>query len=302
MPKKDIVISSFGPLQSVLFGVFYKLIGGAKFLVIDFRDLYYENPYVKRSWVGQRVSKFIEQLCISRADLVVVTSSGSREKLRALYPKKPMLISYNGFSDSSPKITYKKNESDQQEKGELNLLHAGTVYEPLRDPSPVLAALSDPGLRNLNICITFLGDRVEFAEKKARDYQVSDLVSLPGQCSNDESKILQSRSDFLILISSSGSEGLGIIPAKVFEYMISGTPIMGVGFSRSDELGELIESVGVGKALGCDKAAIRDELNRFAERGLPDWYEPKFQLIRQYSREYQAKIILAKLRELGCSA
>lgn len=298
MPKNDIVISSFGPLQSILFGVFYKLLGGAKFLVIDFRDLYSENPYAKKSWFGQCLSRFIERLCISQADLVVVTSSGSREKLNMLYPKKPVLISYNGFSDSATPLLCKMNESNWREGECINLLHAGTVYAPLRDPTPVFEALSDPGLRNLEICITFLGDRVAFAEEKALEYQVSDVVSLPGQCSNEESKALQSRSDFLILISSSGSEGLGIIPAKVFEYMISGTPIMGVGFTSSDELGELIESVGAGKAFGCDKTAIRDELNRFAEHGVPEWYSPEFQLIRQYSREHQAKMVLAIFREL----
>jgi hypothetical protein len=82
---------------------------------------------------------------------------------------------------------------------------------------------------------------------------------------------------------------------KVFEYMASGRPILGVGIERPNVAAALIEDLGAGQAFGRDYVKIAEFLTTYAgNRSWPD-YRLTPAALAPYSRQHQADQLIAFL-------
>jgi hypothetical protein len=105
----------------------------------------------------------------------------------------------------------------------------------------------------------------------------------------------------LLLLESGKAEARGVLTGKLFEYLVSGTPILAVGIDRQNAAGELLESTGTGC---CSTNA--DELKQLflaaTKSGKFDFFNPRIELITQYSRDKQAQLIIDRLSLLQGAA
>jgi hypothetical protein len=65
-------------------------------------------------------------------------------------------------------------------------------------------------------------------------FQLQKYVYNLGYVSHDEAIIHQKKSQVLLLIEINSEDTKSIIPGKLFEYLVSGRPIIGVGPNGSD--------------------------------------------------------------------
>src|SRR4051812_44211831 len=77
------------------------------------------------------------------------------------------------------------------------------------------------------------------------DYNLDDYLNVIGYVSHDEAILHQKKSQVLLLIEINSFETISIIPGKLFEYMVSGRPIIAIG-PRSSDFAEIIKETNTG--------------------------------------------------------
>jgi hypothetical protein len=116
---------------------------------------------------------------------------------------------------------------------ELTLLHTGEVYPKLRDPRPLLEAiemlLREGAIGPLDVKVRFVGPGAGLDCDEFRAWlgarAVGKLVSIEPRVSHRESIAQNLSADLLLLLQCSPLAN-GQIPAKAFEYLRTGRPIL----------------------------------------------------------------------------
>jgi hypothetical protein len=145
----------------------------------------------------------------------------------------------------------------RREPGPLRLVHTGEIYLDLRDPRPLLAAaknLIDSGFANREeLRIRFIGAGPALASDEfqnwLRDKGVTDLVEIDDHVSHRECIAEQLGADALLLLQCA-SKSNRQIPAKAYEYLRSGRPVLSVvpvesataGLIRSTKAGWIVDA------------------------------------------------------------
>ena len=102
---------------------------------------------------------------------------------------------------------------------------------------------------------------------------------------------VQYKSDLLLFLEWNDISNKGVIPAKLFEYLVSGRPIIGVGSVNNTVAGEIIESTGTGLCF-IDEKKLSKCIRKIFEEKLITFYHPNKREIEKYSRLKQAQKII----------
>jgi glycosyltransferase involved in cell wall biosynthesis len=201
--------------------------------VADFRDPWIEEdgPQAARS-LRHRVDRRLERAVVQGADRIVVTTSYLRDDFLRRYPRldpAKIQVIYNGYDEGDvaplPPPTQKRER--------FEMLHAGLVTAAYRDPTPVLQAVSSliaqGRLDRGRVRIVFLGGgkypaSPEFAAG-VRRLGLQDVVEVAGRVSHAEALERTREADCLLLLQAS-EDTRALIPAKAFEYLRAGRPIL----------------------------------------------------------------------------
>lgn len=284
----DLVITSYGPKETIVIGFLIKLLNPAKKWLIDYRDLWTLNPYTKST----TLSKVFEKIMVSKADYLTTVSAPLAEQLRSQFPDKKVSIIYNGFDKEVLPCSSVQFPADKK----LRIVHAGTIYPVFRDPEPLLAAVAKLISNNIvereHCELVFLGDRLGELDAQAQRYHVADILFTPGQVSRDTSLQFQTHANALVLLSSDGPESKGIVTGKVFEYITSKVPILGIGFGEDSCASEVLVKTGTGRALGKNVELIYESLVEIVTHGKPNWFQPNGTVIDSFSRDRQAESLV----------
>lgn len=290
--KTDVIIMSYGPVESVIAGCLFKAINSKALLIMDYRDPWTGNPY-KTSGI---LDRFLEKIALKMSDSVVTVSAGMSGLISKDFHREYIYTVYNGFIGDFQVDLATRPRLEHP----IRILHAGTIYKGMRDPAPlfrVLKNICDEGVDlKGKIEVIFIGDRTANVSALAEEFAVSELVKTPGQVSKAESEKLQSEVDLLLLLSSSDAVSDTIVPAKVFEYITSGTPVLGIGFPTSSELGSILDESGCGLVCNQNEDLIYELLTNYLKLEKPNWFTPQLDAISRYSRSHQAKFLLEALR------
>jgi glycosyltransferase involved in cell wall biosynthesis len=235
----------------------------------DFRD-----PWTRRlsfapptAWHRRR-QLALERGVLGAADRLIFTSEATRQDYLRRYPELPgekAAVITNGFDEED----FAAQEGQAPTGETLRLLHAGQL-NPERPARPFLE-----GLRR------FLDRRPEAAARLrvrfvgpayARDREAAARLGLE-PCVAFEPPVGHRRivaemlaSHLLLLLEQDSERGALILPGKIFEYLRSGRPILGL-LPAGGAAWRLIESLGAGRCLRPgDREGIADELERHFER------------------------------------
>jgi glycosyltransferase involved in cell wall biosynthesis len=299
----DVIVASAPPFSSFLLGATLSRHTGLP-LVLDYRDewsvsnTYWENRHLGR--ISLAVQARMERHALRRAMLVVATTASSATALRTLSHDAGSRASvthiYNGFDPDDFAAPIQRVERTQM----LRLVYTGTLHnlvsvQPLVVAIEALAATQPDLAQRLEI--VFAGRRTSTQDELLRRLNGLCRLDARDYVSHGEAIELMRSADILCVILSDLPGADRVVPAKVFEYLASGRPILAI--APPGELWDLLDSY---------PAAFRFRLD--AMQQLRDWLDAalrgtacKFDIAHlnpdPYSRRSQAQYLASMLNALS---
>ena len=224
--------------------------------IADFRDPMAQDGYPAdaQTWAHYRR---IEEQAFARAAACVFTTPSSAAEYRQRYPAAAhkVRIIENGYDEESFVAAESNADRRPLQDGAVTLLHSGIVYPSERDPTQLMAAL-----RHLHDAGTItprtmrLRFRAAVAEdllrRLAAEHGVSDYLDICPPVAYRDALAEMLRADALLVMQDSNCNAQ--IPAKLYEYLRAGRPVL----CLTDPAGD---TAGVLRAAGIDAIARLDD-------------------------------------------
>jgi glycosyltransferase involved in cell wall biosynthesis len=216
-------------------------------LVADFRDPWCGSRFRNMPYSAHRsANQWLERRVVAGAREITCAWEGIRVHLLRQYPHRAADVRtiLNGFNpDVIDAVEPSRLEDDR-----VVLIHSGSFYGP-RSPVPLFKALRELGdrspgkldsLRVVLLGLTTYNERP--LEQIAREHGLDSCVRVIPRVPHAEALAWLKGADAAMLFGQSGAEELASIPAKAFEYIGAGKPVLAVGAGR--EACEVMRSGG----------------------------------------------------------
>lgn len=257
----------------------------------DFRDPWTTIGYHKdlrlTKWADKK-HKYLERNVLQSADTIITTSFKTRKDFLDI-TEKPIEVITNGYDTI--------NQPKPQLSTYFLVSHIGSLLSD-RNPVQLWDVLAEIIQENQDFASDF---KLCFAGKISADVErdviaagLGNYLINKGYVSHDEAVELQRSSQVLLLIEIDSEQTQGIIPGKLFEYMISERPILGIGPAQWDAA-EIIKQTNTGKSLTYTQRELMKQT-------ILDWYQAyKNQALKTQPiglAPYSRKNLTKKLAEL----
>jgi glycosyltransferase involved in cell wall biosynthesis len=196
--------------------------------VAELRDLWVGNPYYEHPRWRMMIDRFLERRTLRNAAGLVSVTPPDTESLRRSY-KQPASCTLNGFDPADfPKESPRPGPGDV-----VSLVYTGNIYAGFRDPTPLFKAINllSPEERN-KVAVHFYGPPAAQVHEFASAQNVVDRVFVHDRVTYRESLAIQCAADVLLLLQWADKRDAGNIPAKFFEYLGAGRPILMMGYEQ----------------------------------------------------------------------
>src|SRR5690606_34909448 len=138
----------------------------------------------------------------------------------------------------------------------VRIVYTGSIYVGKQDPSPLFSALhnlkAQKKLSPERLQVIFAGATVDKVKSVAKLHDVEEFCQFLGFLSREDALRMQRDCDALLFLEYVSPGVDGILTGKLFEYLFSGRPILGVGGTEKTSAGALIVKSGRGQALGVE--------------------------------------------------
>lgn len=261
--------------------------------IADFRDPMAQVGYPPDPATWRAFAR-IEARALAKASAAVFTTRSAAETYRARYPAAARRIAVieNGFDETS--FAGLEASAGALVPGRFTLLHSGVVYPSERDPEPLfraLAALKQNGRTN-GLLVRFRASGHDaLLRELARRHDIADLIEIAPPVPYRQALAEMLRADALLVLQAANCNEQ--IPAKVYEYLRAGRPIIALT-DPSGDTAELLLRCGVQHIVPLeDAAAIEARLPLF----LADLRsgQPRAEAVATCSRESRARELAALL-------
>ncbi|MGE0258280.1 MAG: glycosyltransferase [Alphaproteobacteria bacterium] len=237
--------------------------------IADMRDLWADNTYYSDPRWRYWVDWFMEPRTLRSATGLITVSPIWADMLRRKY-KQPVRCILNGYVSEDFPAKSPGPEPDDV----VAIRHTGTIYAPYRDPAPLfqgMGLLTAAERRRVAVHFYGLIERDALAVTAAVSQAgVADRVFLHDRVSYRNSLSLQQSADVLLLLQWNNVIDAGMIPAKFFEYLGAGRPILFIGYEHGN-VAEMIRERGAGIIVN-DPSTIAEQLRRWIQQrptGIP---------------------------------
>lgn len=212
--------------------------------IADFRDPMAQDGYPADTKTWQSYKR-IEEEAIRLARFCVFTTPGAARTYRSRYPEASdrIMVVENGFDEESFSLAESLSESGEPLlPGGVLLLHSGIVYPEERDPRPLFVALrrlvESGRLRPGEMRIRFRAAMHEqLLNTLATENGVEEFIEVCPPIAYREALVEMLRADALLVLQSNDCNDQ--IPAKLYEYLRAGRPIIGLTDPEGDTAGAL---------------------------------------------------------------
>ncbi len=291
----DVLLATAPPTTPVLAGLMLSVLTRRP-LVTDLRDpliLHGRKPADQRSALSDRLERWLERQIMTRSKMIVTTTAALTRSIRQRFPELPGGVAEtitNGFdADDFP-------ESPPAPPPKFVLSYLGTFYHG-RTPRPLLTAcreLIDEGtIDPADLDLVFCGD-VAMAEGEsvvglAAERGLEQCLTLRGQVSHREALDQMRCSQVLLLLAT--DQPLQI-PAKAFEYLGAGRPILCIG---SGATADMIAEAQAGCVVAPgDFAGLKNALAALYR----DWRSGRIATRAGATQQYERRALAARLARL----
>lgn len=265
----DLIWSTYPIATAHLIALSLQRVSGLPW-VADQRDPMLDIDYPADP-LRRRLHGWIERLVLTRSRNIVCTSPGAIRRLRQRYPdmaaERTLLIP-NGYDEASF-IGMAEHKPQRQTGQRFVLLHSGVIYPSERDPRALFAALAQlcaaGRLSAENFCLRLRGSEHE-------DYLATLIATYPGLAALVELLPLLPHAaaleemftvDALLLLQAANCNDQ--IPAKVYEYLRVGQPLLALTDAAGDTC-QLLQAAGIDTVAALDDSgAIAAQLLRLID-------------------------------------
>ncbi|MFN0163526.1 MAG: glycosyltransferase [Burkholderiales bacterium] len=215
--------------------------------IADFRDPMAQDGYPAdpATW---REFKRIEERAAIEAKRCVFTTPGALRTYRARYPEAAprMALVENGYDEESF-AQAAKAATRSRSGARLTLLHSGILYPQERDPTALftaLARLAGSGvLSPADLCLRFRASaNDEHIAVLANRHGVGGFIELAPPVPYRDALAEMLTVDALLLMQDEGCNDQ--IPAKAYEYLRAGRPVLGIA-DHAGDTAALLRDAGI---------------------------------------------------------
>ncbi len=266
--QPDVIWSTYPIATAHLIGLTLSRLTGIPW-VADFRDPMADADVPMKA-VQRRIHQWIERNTIRYCTRAVLTTPGAlqiyRERYRALPAHKFSYIS-NGFDEENFVNAEKLLPvQDVARTGPMTLIHSGIVYSSERNPTYLFMAiatlLQEKKISAQTCKIVLRATHNDAALKQMiAEHGVGDIVQLAPHIPYQEALTEMLTADGLLILQASNCNHQ--IPAKLYEYLRAGRPILAL----TDPIGDtakVLQEAGIRAIAALDDArAIQNALMDF---------------------------------------
>lgn len=271
--------------------------------IADFRDPML-NPGYPSEPLQRRIRQRIESETLARATFCVFTTQRAADNYAERYPQAAgkCRVIENGYDEDAftDAIPARSGVADDT----LLFLHSGIIYPEDRDPSAFFAAIArlieQGSLSRDKVCIRFRAPShtTEVAALAAK-YNLADVVDIAPPIPYRQAIAEMLGADFLVVFQ--GAQFNAQIPAKIYEYLRAGRPLLALTDPAGDTATQLRPFREIGFADIADAGQIATTIvASLAARQTPGHAEglaDNMHAVRRYSRITQAGTLAALFDE-----
>ena len=284
-----------GPPHSIhLIGKKLKHKNPALHWIVDFRDPWSEWGFlesIRTSRWAMSIHKKMERNVLTQADSIIAVTPSWQKMLEHLSGKKVELLT-NGFDEDDFKsITHVRTAN-------FVVRHVGVVNE-LCNPRPFMLALESlcsthQEFRN-KVKVEFIGEadpsfRKFISERK----DLEEVTVFVKSISHEELLRQYGTASVLLLVVTGYKSPESYLPGKLFEYVASRLPVVGIGTTDGDAAFVLNDTQAGVMHDSNDSEAIVNTL----KKNFQDWRNPAEERGKADISHYSRKVITGKLVEL----
>ncbi|MEO8118439.1 MAG: glycosyltransferase [Rhodoferax sp.] len=277
--------------------------------VADFRDPMAQDGYPADLITRQSYIR-IETEAAAHAAHCVFTTPGAAQNYRLRYPAAAsrMLVLENGYDEESfasvalqPGLLPHDARASAADKRPLLMLHSGIVYPSERDPTQLFVAigrLHKMGmLAPADLRIRFRASvHDDLLQAIARTHGVQDFIELCPAIPYREALAEMMAVDALLVMQASNCNAQ--IPAKIYEYLRAGKPILGLTDPEGDTA-NVLRGAGLNDIARLDSA---EEIALLLPALVRDWRRgkatlPQTLVVQQASRRGRSRSLVALLEQ-----
>lgn len=198
---------------------------------MDLRDGWLDEPMkplLRTSWLQRFRESLIEKKMVEFAQVITVTSQNWKGLLVNRYPKLDKIV--HVIPNAFDHITPLKSVMEVNKQFDFRLIYAGRIYSsrPERSLELILTSINQYiESQKIRLNIEFIGTLTPEEEQEIEewsDFFNNITFTRINQLERNELITEMSRADGLLLLS----ESFGSIPAKFFDYGITGRPVLAV--------------------------------------------------------------------------
>ena len=259
--------------------------------IADFRDPWTQIGYHKKLKLLSSARKKHERLereVLQKADLLITTSFTTKAEFSGKTGT-PIKVITNGYD-------YEKVEKKPLDK-KFSISHIGSLLSG-RNPENLWKALQELVLENENFAadleLKLVGAVGEPVLESIKKCNLEQYLTVQGYVSHSEALQLQRSAQLLLLVEIDSEETRGIIPGKLFEYMMSQRPILAVGPEKAD-IEKLITQTNTGRYF---LYAQKGEIKQYLLQRYSDFKNGALTTAPIGLQQYSRKVLTGELAKL----
>jgi hypothetical protein len=292
--KIDVLYSTFPIMSAAVIGLWLQRFTGLPW-VLDLRDPMSQDDYPRDALV-RRVWNKVERACMRRVSRVVFTAEATRQMYLDRYPEflKPemcFLVS-NGYDEADFADLQVHPPGPVPVGRPIRLVHSGLIYPVERDPRPMFSAvgrLKKMGRLSADkIQIVFRAPGSEDLYRSLlAERDIADIIILEPHMPYRQALQECADADGLLLFQAADCDKQ--IPAKAYEYLRIGKPILALTTHTGDTAALLREVGGATIVNLASEDEIYEGLSVFVDSLRVGTHPvPDRDKIKRYTREAQA--------------
>jgi galactitol-specific phosphotransferase system IIB component len=277
----DTIVTSGPPHSLHLIGLELKQKLKLKWFA-DFRDPWTTIGYHKSlrlSNYAAKKHKELEYKVLNSADTIIVTSNTTKTEFQHITTK-PIAVITNGYDT--------ENVGKQALDSKFSLAHIGSFLSE-RNPKILWETLVEllieiPDFKS-HLEIKLIGAVSQEILETISGFGLNLYLNNLGYVSHYEAIAHQRKSQVLLLVEINSEDTKSIIPGKLFEYLVSGRPIVAIGPNGSD-FAEIIANTNAGVFFDySEKMKLKSVLLSFYNQFLVGKLQSSTIGLKQYSRK-----------------
>lgn len=302
--RPSVIWSTYPIASAHLIGLALHRLTGLPWIA-DLRDPMIDDAYPTDPWM-RKAAAWVERQTVRHCTRLVCTTPGALRSYRHRYPELPperFCLIENGYDEEE---FARAEAAPGPAGGPYRLLHSGIVYPSERDPRPLFAALGrlrrEQALTAENFRLVLRAPVHEhLLAQLAREHGIEDLVEIAPALPYRAALAEMLAADGLLVLQASNCNDQ--IPAKLYEYLRAGRPVLALTDPAGDTAG-LMRAAAIDTMAPLDDAdAIAPALLRFvalAQEGRAPLASPAF--VQAQARAARTTQLAALLDEVVAEA